>query len=176
MIDGLDELIRKFEAMGGNIESVMTRAVEQQAEVVRGSAIDLCPVNHGELRNSIRTFVIYDGDGVMGEVYTNAPHAVYVEFGTGPVGAENHTGISPNVSPTYRTEPWWFPVDDPADALRYGWHTSETKEGQLLAYTAGQPAQPFMYPAMKQNERRVINGIQSRFRRELEKYCEGGGS
>ena len=175
-IQGMAELIAKFKAMGGDVDAVMTRAVRQQAEVVRGSAVKRCPVNHGELRDSTHTMVKPDDGAIVGEVYTNAGHAAYVEFGTGPIGAANHSGVSPNVQMSYHTDSWWFPVDDPTDAARYGWPTFTTKDGTILALTSGQAAQPFLYPAVMENRLKVIRGIQGYFGRELAKYCQGGSS
>ena len=173
-VRGFEELIAKFKAMGGDFDAVVTRAVRQEAEVVRAAAVKLCPVNHGELRDSIHTLTLSDGGAVVGKVYTTAEHAVYVEFGTGPIGAANHEGVSPYIPVSYKNEPWWFPVSDPSDADKYGWITSETKDGTILARTSGQAAQPFMYPAMKQNQLKVLRGIQGYIARSLQKYCEGG--
>ena len=173
-IQGLDELIRKFKAMGGDVDQVMTRGVRQQAEVVRGTAVKLCPSNHGELRNSIHTLTKPQDGAIIGEIYTNKDYAPYVEFGTGPIGAANHSGVSPNVQVNYRTNSWWFPVDDPADAERYGWPSFQTADGTILALTNGQAAQPFMYPAIKENRMRVINGLTGYLWREMGKYCTGG--
>ena len=59
----------------------------------------------------------------------------YIEFGTGPKGQANHSGISPNVPVTYTQHSWVYHSED------YGFVT-----------TSGQPAQPFLYPASKASE------------------------
>ena len=78
----------------------------------------------------------------MGCVYTNKAYAPYVEFGTGPVGEANHAGISPNVPVAYRQDGWVWQDEEG------GFHSTE-----------GQPAQPFMYPALKSMEKHVIKAI-----------------
>jgi len=151
-VNNVESLMRKFNQLG-SMEPVVYKAVKKQAEVVRAVAVKLCPVyqpkgepipgvSSGELRGSIHTKVEQDAKSTIGSVYTNKNYAAYVEFGTGPVGQANHLGISPQVPVAYTQEGWVWP----------------DKEGGFH-YTEGQPAQPFMYPALKSMEKRVVNGI-----------------
>jgi len=183
-IQGLDELIRKYQALGRDAEPVLTRAVRRQAEVVRGAAVKLCPRNKGtgggELVQSIHTMTKSEVGSIIGVVYSDAAHAPYVEFGTGPVGAANHSGASPNVPVTYKTEGWWYPLNGESNGkgehkvpLKAGMHFTN-KDGVEFLSTFGQAAQPFMYPALKQNEGKVMDGIASYFQSQLKKY--GGSS
>lgn len=158
-IKGANSLMRKFDQLG-SMEPVVYQAVKKQAEVVRGAAVKLCPVYdgpwrfvpRGELRRSIYSKVEQDADTIIGSVYTDADFAPFVEFGTGPVGQANHAGISPNVPVAYTQEEWVW-VDDEG-----GFHTTE-----------GQPAQPFMYPALKSMEKQVVNGISQDLKEEIRK-------
>ena len=158
-VNGVEGLMRKFNKLG-SMEPIVAKAVKKQAERVRGVAVKLCPANHGELRGSIHTKVEQDSDSTIGCVYTNKEYAAYVEFGTGPEGQANHEGISPNVPVTYTQEPWWFPGDkvNPSDADKYHWPQSSNGE-KTFYFTNGQPAQPFMYPALKSMEKYVVSGI-----------------
>ena len=148
-VNGVHSLMRKFNELG-SMEPVVYKSVKKQAEVVRGVAVKLCPVyagpwrfvSKGALKGSIYGKVEQDADATIGCVYTNAPYAPFVEFGTGPVGQSSHAGISPNVPVAYTQEPWVW-MDDEG-----GFHTTE-----------GQPAQPFMYPALKSMERYVTRAI-----------------
>lgn len=153
-VNGVNDLMRKFNQLG-SMEPIVYKSVKRQSEVVRGVAVKLCQVyfpkgdpipgvSSGELRGSIKTMVQQDGDATIGVVYTNKEYAPYVEFGTGPVGQANHSGISPNVAVAYVQEGWVWP----------------DKEGGFH-YTEGQPAQPFMYPALKTMEKRVIAAIKN---------------
>ncbi len=149
-VNNVNSLMKKFNQLG-TIDPIVQKAVKKQAEVVRAVAVRLCPmysgdeipgVSRGELKGSIYTKVEADAGKVVGSVYTNKQYAAYVEFGTGPVGEANHAGISPKVAVSYRQDGWVFPDSEG------GFH-----------YTEGHEAQPFMYPALKSMEKRVIAGI-----------------
>lgn len=172
-VNGVQSLMRQFNKLG-SMDPIVAKAVKKQAEVVRGVAVKLCPANHGELRGSIHTMVQQDSGSTIGCVYTNKEYAAYVEFGTGPAGQAEHNGISPNVPVTYRQDAWWFPGDkvDPADAERYHWPQSEY-EGKTFYYTDGQPAQPFMYPALKTMEKHITAGLAADLQAGIKKV---GGS
>lgn len=149
-VRGADKLMRQLNNLG-NIHPVVEKAVRKEILRVQRNAVLLCPVNHGELRQSIKTKVEAKEGMVIGTVYTNNKHAAYVEFGTGPIGEANHEGISPEVKPVYSQSGWWFPGDKvtPQDAAKYHWPSMTTEDGKALYFTQGQPAQPFMYPALK---------------------------
>lgn len=172
-VNGVQSLMRKFNELG-TMEPIVAKAVKKQAERVRGLAVKLCPANHGELRGSIRTKVEQDAGSTIGCVYTNAEYAAYVEFGTGPAGQANHQGISPNVPVAYRQDSWWFPGDkvDPSDAEKYHWPKSGDGD-QTFYFTDGQPAQPFMYPALKTMEKHVVAGLAADLQTGIQKK---GGS
>lgn len=132
----------------------------------------MCPVDHGELRGSIRTQVLEQDGRTLGVVYTNKSYAPYVEFGTGPKGQANHAGISPAVTPAYAQSPWWIHESqiDKEAAEKYHWFFIETEDGRFYQCT-GQPAQPFMYPALKNNEERVTRNVSNYLAREVRKVC-----
>lgn len=173
-VKGADSLNRKLNALQNPTEAV-EKAMRKEIRRVRNAAVMLCPVNHGELRQSIKTDVFQEGKNVIGTCYTNNEYAAYVEFGTGPKGAAEHNGISPNVHPAYVTQGWWFPGDDlpPADADRYHWPKSETEDGKTLYFTKGQAAQPYMYPALKMNERIITMNLSAALKANIKKV---GGS
>lgn len=158
-IRGAQNLMRKFEQLGA-MDPVVYKAVKKQAEAVRGVAVKLCPVYsgpwsfvpRGELRGSIYTKAEQEADAVTGTVYTDAPQAAFVEFGTGPVGQADHAGISPNVPVAYTQEQWVWADEEG------GFHT-----------TGGQPAQPFMYPALKSMEKQVVRAIGNDLREGIRK-------
>ena len=172
-VNGVPSLSGKFDKLG-SLDSVVAKAVKKQAEVVRGVAVKLCPANHGELRGSIKTMVEQDAGATIGIVYTNSEYAAFVEFGTGPAGQESHNGISPSVNVVYTQDPWWFPGEnvDPSDADMYHWPKSES-DGKVYYYTNGQPAQPFMYPALKAMEKSVMAGLSADLKAGIRK---AGGS
>ena len=149
-VKGAEKLMRQLNNLG-NINPIVEKAVRKETLRVQRNAVLLCPVNHGELRQTIKTKVEATEGMVIGTVYTNNKHAAYVELGTGPIGEANHEGISPEVNPVYSQSGWWFPGDKvtPQDAEKYHWPSMTTEDGKTLYFTQGQPAQPFMYPALK---------------------------
>lgn len=170
MIEGRKELGRKFAALEQIADHQMENIVKNQLKHVQAAAKLLCPVSQGELRNSIRFSVQRVDDRVVGMVYTNKAYAPYVEFGTGPKGEAEHSGISPAVSPSYSQSPWWIHESqiDKEAAERYHWFYLDTPDGRFYQCT-GQPAQPFMYPALKDNEERIVRNMQNHIARELRK-------
>lgn len=158
-IEGLHELSVKLEGLSALDVAPLVR---RQAEAVRAAAVLRTPGGNGELRSSIKSDVTVTGQEVVGTVYTNKEYAAYVEFGTGPVGAANHSGISPDVAITYRTSGWWISEDqiDPNVAEKYHFKCIEY-EGKKFYYTDGQRAQPFMYPALASMEQKVVKDLRS---------------
>ena len=77
------QLIKKMQAMRTDSGSVIDRALLKAGERVRARAVLLCPVNTGELRNSIKATRVSPGKITVG---TNKEYAVYVEYGTGTLG------------------------------------------------------------------------------------------
>lgn len=168
MIDGMDNLekrLRKYE----NIS--LKQPVGKAVEFVRGAAVNNCLKSTGELANSIFGKIEEHGmDQVEGICYTNKSYASYVEFGTGPKGQENHAGISPNSSGSYVQSPWWIhesQIEGGRDtAEKYHWFHIDTEEGRFYQCN-GQPARPFMYPALKNNEEQVTQIIIRDIRRQI---------
>lgn len=153
MIEGAEELERKLNSISdGMKKEIIEKAVRKGIQTVRAEAVLMCPVDTGELRISIKTNVEVSSDTAFGIVYTNKEYAPYVEFGTGPAGQENHSEISPEVSPEYRQTGWSY----------------KDENGEWI-YTNGQPAQPFLYPALKNNETKVKKQIMDEIKDELER-------
>lgn len=169
MIEGVRDLERKLGVLAQAVigENAKT-AVRNQIKIIQAEAKIGCPVNDGELRNSIKTMVGDKQDYITGTCYTNKKYAAYVEFGTGPKGQADHAGISPVITPAYSQKPWWIhesQVDKEA-AEKYGWFKLETKDGIFYQCT-GQAAQPFMYPALKNNEKRAVKNMGKYFSRKI---------
>ena len=89
---GLDSLLKKLDKLGGNVDEVLYKSMQQQGELVKGDAKDLCPTGDtGDLRQSIhRQTKRYKGK-IVSKVYTNNEYAGYVEFGTGKKGETTPT-------------------------------------------------------------------------------------
>ena len=160
---GADSLIAKCRKLyGAKSNEIVGQAVLHAAKtVVQAEAKLRAPANEGELRNSIKVRVKVEGDRVFGEVFTNLDHATYVELGTGPKGQASHAGISPDVNVSYRSSPW-FVHEDQIDVGKYHFQ----KMGEFYKMY-GQPAQPYLYPSLKENHDRISNNISKYVSRKI---------
>lgn len=137
---GLESLLKKLNKLGGNVEETLYNSVEKQTKLVQGDSKDLCPVDLGDLRNSIKGTVKKYKGRIVGVVSTNSDHAAYVEFGTGKVGERTNKNTNVNVS--YKQDKWLANIPDVGPR-----------------WIEGQPAQPYLYPALKNNEEKIIENI-----------------
>lgn len=103
------------------LEAACNRALEKCGLVAEGYAKKLCPVDTGNLRNSITHTVAYNGERAA-YIGTNSEYGVYVECGTGIY------------YPGGRQTPWTY-QDENGD-----WHL-----------THGQRAKPFIKPAVAEH-------------------------
>ena len=134
-IKGVDKLLRKLNNISSTDKVIET--MNNAVLLVEGQAKALVPVNTDNLRGSIHPKVIHAGNIVIGKVFTNVNYAPYVEFGTGIKGKGTYP--SKDVDLEYRDTPWVYTPDG----------------GDTYYRTEGQVAQPYMYPALKQNEKKI---------------------
>ena len=148
-IEGLDRLYRKI----ARLHNIDIKPIIEDATIrVRDEAKMRVPVDTGELQNSIDYNVDISAKGFTGKVFTNKEHGLYVELGTGPKGEANHIGISPEIKPIYSPSGWvYYDVDK-----------------QKFIFTNGQPARPFMYPALHDNREKISKFIQEKVQRKIE--------
>ena len=134
-IKGIDSLIHKLNNISQTeqVKETMNTAVL----LVHGQAKALASVDKGNLKGSLHPKVITQGKTIIGKVYTNLSYAPFVEFGTGIKG--NGTYPNKDISLSYRSTPWVYTPND----------------GEDFYYTEGQVAQPYMYPALKRNEKKI---------------------
>lgn len=103
--------------------------------------------SNGDLKKCFNPPNVYEiGDEIVGELSNYSDHAIFVEFGTGTVGNGTYpySASETGVNLTYSDKPYWRYQD--ADG---NWHT-----------TSGMVAHPFMYPAYKENEKKIKELIQ----------------
>lgn len=113
------------------MHDAVLRALERIGEQAEGYAKDLCPVDTGQLRNSI-SHAVDEGEQAA-YIGSNMEYAPYVELGTG-IYTEGGGG---------RPTPWVY-----QDA-KGNWH-----------WTRGNPAQPFLKPAVASHTRTYRNIIE----------------
>ncbi|GLC88700.1 HK97-gp10 family putative phage morphogenesis protein [Lysinibacillus piscis] len=138
-IRGLDSLVRKIDALGGNSKKALKTGIRQAIKQVQGDAKDLAPADEGRLQNSIQGTVEEKSDIIIGKVSTNVEYAAYVEFGTGQRGEGSP---SPPKSPQNLN-------------YRQDW--------------AGMDAQPYLYPALQQNKVKIKQTLKEHLQKEIRK-------
>lgn len=166
-VSGTDDVDRTLKKLS---ELDMKQAVADAIQTVRAAAVLNCPVDTGELRQSIYADVEGDANRAVGTCWTNRAYAPYVEFGTGPKGQANHVGISPEVTPVYTQVPWWIHESqvDRRTAEKYRWFYINTPQGRFYQCT-GQPAHPFLYPALHDNEDKILKNMKASFQADIGK-------
>jgi HK97 gp10 family phage protein len=171
-INGLRSLLAKLDKLGGNSSDALAQGVGEAAKRVQGAAKMNAPVDTGQLRNSLQTDVQRNRDGARGRIYTNVEYAPYVEFGTGPKGRDSDKSALPadiRAKLNYRNDGWWV-HESQVDAKvfeRMG-NKADTERGRF-AYSLGQPAQPFLYPALAANKDKAVSDVE----RVLRQYIRG---
>ncbi len=170
MIEGLDSLLKKLNNLSTNANEVVKKGVINATKKVQGDAKDLAPVNDGQLRNEITVGVKGKGNEVIGKVAATAEHSAYVEFGTGQVGRASPKAMPHGINLQYRDGMWWIHESQISQdvAEKYRFIKIETEDG-IFYGTYGQAAQPYMYPAMKQNEEYIKEVIKGEVRFEIKK-------
>ena len=145
------------------------QAVGEAIQFVRSAAVENCHADTGELRQSIFAETAEEENTVTGICWTDKAYAPYIEFGTGPKGQEKHAGISPEVTPVYTQQPWWIHESqiDRRVAEKYRWPYIDTPDGRFYR-CSGNPAYPFLYPAMKDNEEQILKMLGGSLASDLE--------
>ena len=130
-MDDLFDLADWFDDVAKKVEKEIEREVEKGASKIADTAKMKCPIDKGQLHESIHSKTEWEGNTCIGIVGTNVPYAKYVEYGTG-IYAVNGNG---------RQTPWVY------------------KDSKGFHYTRGMMAQPFMYPAFYQHIDSVYRDI-----------------
>lgn len=87
-IKGLDSLMRKLDAMGGNVMGALKKATKETTLAAQGSAKYNAPVDTGNLRLNVNTKFEDSAEKTTGIVYDNVEYAVYQELGTVNMAAQ----------------------------------------------------------------------------------------
>lgn len=170
-LEGFESLMKKLNKLGNSKETVK-RGMDLAVKKVQGDAKDLAPVDQGQLRNSIHIKVEEKGSEIIGTISTNQKQGVFVEFGTGPKGMAAPKDLPPEIASQlhYRNDMWWIHESqiDPRVAEKYHFIRFETDEGVFYG-TYGQEPQPFMYPALKQNQEVIKKYLADEIRLDIKK-------
>ena len=136
--------------------------MNEATKLVHGQAKALAPTNKngggGLLRESIHMQVKDTGQEIQGRVYTNCEYAIYVEMGTGVKGNGTYPYEIKGFSPEYKDKGWAYFDEDKNEWI----------------YTKGQVAQPYMYPALKNNEKTIKRLLKDCVHTKLKENSKGG--
>lgn len=137
-IIGYEELERKLDGIPNDINNALLEASEEVAALMRETATLLVPVDTGALKQSINTSILPTTEGVDVSLGTNLHYAPYVEFGTGIKGSSTGRAYGDHVAPVDYSVEW-----------------------------KGQSAQPFLRPALYDNESNIKEIVQKHIDEEL---------
>lgn len=124
--------LKEFVEKGLNDE--LSKGLEKACLYVETDAKKNCPVDDGQLRQSITHQI--DTENAEGVIGTNVEYGVYLEIGTGIYSTQG----------TGRKDPWVY-----QDA-KGNWH-----------YTHGAKAHPFLQPALENNRTNILESFKDLF-------------
>ena len=136
-IDGLGDVLGKLAEMGGKLDSAVSKGVSLGGKVIQAYCKAECPVDTGELQNSIIEETSGGGGSYTSEVGPTAPHGIYVEMGTGIYAGGRQT-------------PWTYMGGD----------------GKFYP-TRGQPPQPYMEPGFEEGKEEAVQKLTEEVRKAL---------
>lgn len=138
----VSELNTYIEDVQAKIGELVKALTEQGAHVAIVKVVELGAVDTGELSDSIWGF--YDEESHVGFVRSSAPYAIFVEYGTGIMGADaSHPEMEGEWNPPGG---WVYDHNDHGDK---GWKYVSNRDGKLH-WTKGMPSRPFMYETFKE--------------------------
>lgn len=100
----------RLDSLENELPNLLEKALEKACLIVENSAKQNCPVDSGQLRQSIK----HEVDGLTGEIGTNVEYAPYIEIGTGIYSTQGNG----------RQTPWKY-----QDA-KGQWHTTKGMKAQ----------------------------------------------
>ena len=134
--EAIEELRAYQRDLERRVRLLLKRLTDEGVQIAKAKVVEHGIIHDNELTNSINGFV----SGNVGFIRVDDEHAVFFEFGTGPVGAR-----SPHpLGGTYKSEGWFTSADGKPMHELYGWYPYGT-EGDTYFFTEGQAAKPFMY-------------------------------
>lgn len=159
-VDGVRTVIKKLDLSNEAIANGILKGINLSSEKVIKSAKLLAPTNTGHLKgNGIQKMVKPFRNEIIAEIKTNVDYAIYVEFGTGPIGAKSKKIVPKGVNLKYKETGWAVKTSDFPDFERYGFKALTTSDGEEIILTRGQKAQQFMTPAIRKNKKAIKNII-----------------
>lgn len=132
-----------------SMNDLMKKLVEEGISVARIQIASMDAVDTGALEHSIAGY--FDPQTRIGYVYSGSMYAIYVEYGTGPIGAQNR-------HPAPETANWAYAIGDsirPTKDGRLGWVYMKGSDGVFSSdggnfrWTEGYESRPFMFNTLQ---------------------------
>ena len=147
---GINRAIRELKQFQSDLEECCNELVRVLVEdgmtVAKMNVMSMNAVYTGSLEDSIQG-VFFPGERT-GVIFADAPYALFVEYGTGIVGAG-----SPH--PGAEGVEWDYDVNSHGEK---GWvYYAEVDGNKRFRWTAGQPSRPFMFETMRWLEANAPN-------------------
>lgn len=156
-VKGFEELYEKLKALSNPIvaKEALREGLRLGGKQVQFTAKILCPVDEGQLRNSITVESVPDeGNEVRIKVGTNVEYGPYIEFGTGIRGDETDIPSKAVYNPSY--------------TLAKERKKNGKKTGITYPYLGMKPI-PYLYPALAANTDNVLNLVKTTLQEEIRK-------
>lgn len=155
--DSISKAIRELEKYKKELNRKTSLLIEaltdRGVEVAKAQVRELGAFYTGELEESITGY--YSSSTQVGIIITDAPHAVYVEFGTGVVGkGSSH--------PVADLQGWRYDVNNHGEK---GWWYFNERD-QKWHWTKGIESRPFMYNTVQILERECMEIAREVFGRD----------
>lgn len=176
-VRGLGRLKSKLGKVSASAQKGAEQAIYEITQEVSGRASSnlQSSIKHGtgELAGSVKDEVVVNSNGnYVGRVFSDKKQAVFREMGTGPNGEKSTKDLPPGITPVYTQKAWFFPVSASIEDLTalYGIPKIEI-QGVEFYKTSGQPARPWLYPALKYVEENMAEDI---FKRNISEAIKKG--
>lgn len=155
--DSISKAIRELEKYKKELNRKTSLLIEALTdygvEVAKAQVRELGAFYTGELEESITGY--YSPSTQVGIIITDAPHAVYVEFGTGVVGKDSS-------HPVADLQGWRYDVNNHGEK---GWWYFNERD-QKWHWTKGIESRPFMYNTVQILERECMEIAREVFGRD----------
>lgn len=136
--NAINELEQYKKDLERRVQLLLKELTDQGVEIAKAKVVEHGIIHDNDLTNSINGFV----QGNKGFIRVDDIHAVFFEFGTGPVGAASP---HPSGRGTYSSDGWYTRADGKDMETLYGWTPLGDSNGDAYYLTYGQKSKPFMY-------------------------------
>ena len=144
--------VEKYKAeLNTKVSMLIEALTDYGVEIAKVQVRQLGAWYTGELESSISGY--FSPSTGVGIIKAGAPYAVYVEFGTGVVGAG-----SPHPAPAG----WRYDVNAHGES---GWWYYNDRDGKMH-WTKGMPSRPFMYNTARELEQECVKIAKEVFSRD----------